>query len=60
MFRTFIIRIPSAQLATLTYSVNYENKEEDGIWVKGVETVMMALEKRGDNVEDCSLCNLAD
>lgn len=34
--------------ASLTYSLNYETKEKDGIWVKGVETVMMALEKSND------------
>lgn len=33
-------------LATLAYAVNYEIKEEEGIWVKGNETVTMALEKR--------------
>ena len=36
-------------LATLVYKVNYEIKEEGGIWVKGKETVTMAMEKnRGE------------
>lgn len=33
------------QTATLVYTVDYETKEEKGIWVKGKETVSMALEK---------------
>ncbi|MDX1907214.1 MAG: nuclear transport factor 2 family protein [Bacteroidia bacterium] len=36
----------TSSIAVLTYKVNYETKEEDGIWVKGNETVTMALEKR--------------
>ncbi|MEM7374784.1 MAG: nuclear transport factor 2 family protein [Bacteroidota bacterium] len=36
----------SEEIATLAYAVNYEIKEDDGIWVKGNETVTMALEKR--------------
>ncbi|MEL6626485.1 MAG: hypothetical protein AAFQ83_14370 [Bacteroidota bacterium] len=36
----------SPNIATLVYVVSYETKEEDGIWVKGKETVTMALEKR--------------
>jgi ketosteroid isomerase-like protein/predicted regulator of Ras-like GTPase activity (Roadblock/LC7/MglB family) len=35
-------------LATLVYKVNYEIKEEGGIWVKGKETVTMAMEKMRD------------
>jgi ketosteroid isomerase-like protein len=36
-------------LATLVYKVDYEIKEEGGIWVKGKETVTMAWEKiRGE------------
>jgi hypothetical protein len=34
-------------LATLVYKINYETKEENGFWVKGIETVTMALEKVG-------------
>ncbi len=30
---------------TVVYSVNYETKQVDGLWVKGKETVTMALEK---------------
>ncbi|MCI4666574.1 MAG: nuclear transport factor 2 family protein [Bacteroidia bacterium] len=33
------------QTATLVYTVDYETKEDKGIWVKGKETVSMALEK---------------
>ncbi|MEO1451319.1 MAG: nuclear transport factor 2 family protein [Bacteroidota bacterium] len=33
-------------IATLMYTVEYETKQEDGIWVKGAETVTMALEKK--------------
>lgn len=36
------------KLATLAYGVAYETKEEDGIWVKGNETVTMALEKKNN------------
>lgn len=36
-------------IGTLVYNVNYETKEEDGIWVKGKETVTMALEKVKDS-----------
>lgn len=35
------------QTATLVYTVDYETKEDKGIWVKGKETVSMALEKEG-------------
>lgn len=35
------------ELATLVYKINYETKEENGFWVKGIETVTMALEKVG-------------
>ncbi|WNJ20839.1 nuclear transport factor 2 family protein [Pontibacter sp. G13] len=38
-----------AEIATLAYKVNYETKEENGIWVKGLETVTMALEKSGSS-----------
>ncbi|MEO0894888.1 MAG: hypothetical protein AAFY71_00610 [Bacteroidota bacterium] len=31
--------------STLVYTVDYETKEENGIWVKGKETVTMALER---------------
>lgn len=31
---------------TVTYNVNYETKEADGLWVKGKETVTMAMEKK--------------
>ncbi len=30
------------------FAVTYENKEEDGVWVKGQETVSMAWEKKND------------
>ena len=36
----------SGDVATITYKVNYEIKEEDGIWVKGNEVVTLSLEKR--------------
>jgi len=38
-------------LATFSYSVRYETKEEAGIWVKGDETVTMAVIKEGDHWE---------
>ncbi|MEM7657921.1 MAG: hypothetical protein AAF399_17480 [Bacteroidota bacterium] len=38
----------TSTFASLSYSLNYETKETNGIWVKGVETVMMALEKSND------------
>lgn len=38
----------SDKLGVITYKVAYETKEEDGIWVKGKETVTMAMEKRDD------------
>ncbi|TAE46895.1 MAG: hypothetical protein EAZ89_19175 [Bacteroidetes bacterium] len=38
----------SPNLATIVYRINYETKEENGIWVKGIETVTMALEKVGN------------
>jgi len=33
--------------ATLVYTVDYETKEDQGIWVKGKETVSMAFERLG-------------
>ena len=36
----------SDKLGVLTYKVDYETKEDEGIWVKGKETVSMAMEKR--------------
>ncbi|MDP5172761.1 MAG: nuclear transport factor 2 family protein [Bacteroidia bacterium] len=38
----------SGEVATITYKIKYEIKEEDGIWVKGNELVTLALEKTGD------------
>ena len=38
------IRI-SGDLATVTYVVEYENRDTDGVWVKGEETVTQALRK---------------
>lgn len=38
----------SGGVATITYKIKYEIKEEDGIWVKGNELVTLALEKTGD------------
>jgi hypothetical protein len=38
----------SDQFGVLTYNVDYETKEEDGIWIKGKETVTMAMEKQND------------
>ena len=38
----------SEKTATLVYTVDYETKEDKGIWVKGKETVSMALEKIGE------------
>lgn len=38
----------NGNVATATYEVNYEIKEEDGIWVKGDEVVTLAMEKEGD------------
>ncbi len=38
----------SDKLGVVTYKVDYETKEENGIWVKGKETITMAMEKRDD------------
>ncbi|GAB4406777.1 MAG: hypothetical protein OHK0039_08740 [Bacteroidia bacterium] len=39
----------SPSLATVVYTVKYETKEENGIWVKGDETVSLSLVKRGES-----------
>lgn len=38
----------NGNVATITYVVNYEIKEDNGIWVKGNETVSMAFKKIKD------------
>lgn len=42
------IHVPqySEKNGTVTYNVSYETKEADGLWVKGKETVTMAMEKK--------------
>lgn len=37
----------NGDVATITYKVNYEIKEEDGIWVKGNEVVTLSMERDG-------------
>lgn len=36
-------------IASMVYKVDYEIKEKDGLWVKGKETVTLALEKKKTN-----------
>lgn len=36
-------------IASVVYKVDYEIKEKDGLWVKGKETVTLALEKTKDD-----------
>ncbi len=38
----------SGEVATVTYKIRYEIKEEHGIWVKGNEVVTLALEKTNE------------